>query len=112
MEGGPFKTDAQANMLFASSGQPPSAFNLEPRRTRPMAYYKDGSKLTQFNDDMFDKDWHPGQVPIFHGIFRCTGCGKEAAVNERIPPQNHHQHSVLQGPIVWRLVVWAHSNQG
>ena len=75
-----------------------------------MAYYKDAKYLTQYASDIFDKDWHPGQLPTFHGVYRCKGCGREAAINEKIPPQNHHQHSVLQGAIVWRLTVWASNN--
>ena len=75
-----------------------------------MAYYQDAKNISQFTSDIFDKDWHPGQIPIFHGIYRCKGCGREATINERIPPQNHHQHSVLQGAIVWRLIVWAKTN--
>lgn len=74
-----------------------------------MALYQDIRNVSQFSNDMFDKDWRPGQSPTFHGIYKCRGCGKEAAVNEKIPPQNHHQHSLNQGPIIWRLIVWAYN---
>jgi hypothetical protein len=74
-----------------------------------MAYYQSLTYLNQFAHSMFDTDWLPGQVPTYHGVYRCKGCGKNAAVNERIPPQNHHQHTPSQGAVVWRLIVWAHA---
>ena len=74
-----------------------------------MAYYQDATYLTQWTSDIFDKDWLPGQVPTYHGVYRCKGCGKQATVNERIPPQNHHQHQITQGPVVWRMIVWGYA---
>jgi hypothetical protein len=37
------------------------------------------------------------------------GCQREVASNEHepLPPQNHHQHSVAQGSIRWKLIVYA-----
>jgi len=75
-----------------------------------VAYYQSGNHLTHYRADIFDKDWQPGEVSIFHGIYRCTGCGIEAAVNERMPHQNHHQHTPRQGLVVWRLSVWVSNN--
>ena len=71
-----------------------------------MANYKYPQFLSQSNHQAFDELHRPG-VPAPHsGIYRCEGCG----VNEvsthlnPLPPQNHHQHTILQGPIVWRLI--------
>jgi hypothetical protein len=74
-----------------------------------MAYYQDESHVKQWKDEMFDKIHGPGEHAIYSGVYRCEGCGKEISHNAGVslPPQNHHQHSVTQGTIRWRLIVWA-----
>jgi hypothetical protein len=74
-----------------------------------MALYKDGKYLTQSQDAAFDKDYKPGEAVPHSGIYRCMGCGREAACNQGqpMPPQNHHQHTQNQGAIRWRLIVYA-----
>jgi hypothetical protein len=74
-----------------------------------MAYYKYPAYLTQFNDSMFDALHTPGQQVVYSGIYLCEGCGKEISHNSSVslPPQNHHQHTIAQGSIRWRLIVWA-----
>lgn len=74
-----------------------------------MALYKNSNYLTASQDSVFENDYAPGNVPPHSGIYRCIGCGREVVAEESrsLPPQNHHQHSVLGGPIRWRLAVYA-----
>jgi len=74
-----------------------------------MALYKYGAYLTQSQDASFDLEHAPGSKPPHSGIYRCGGCGREivAEQNRQFPPQNHHAHAVNQGPIRWRMVVYA-----
>lgn len=74
-----------------------------------MATYKHAAYLGQNNSAEFDKEHKPGDAAPHSGIYRCTGCGKEVASNagEPLPPQNHHQHNAIQGPIRWKLIVYA-----
>jgi len=77
-----------------------------------MALYKYGNLLTQSQDAAFDAVHTPGQIPPHSGIYRCVGCGREV-VGEHgrtLPPQNHHQHTVQQGAIRWRMAVYADHN--
>ena len=70
-----------------------------------MALYKYPQILEQSNDQAFDFLHVPGALAPFSGIYRCEECGKEeTSVRARpLPPQNHHQHAVTQGPIRWRF---------
>lgn len=74
-----------------------------------MALYNNNIYLIQNNDKAFTVEYNPGDQPPHSGIYRCTGCGREvvAEENRRLPPQNHHQHSVLQGLIKWRMIIYA-----
>jgi len=77
-----------------------------------MAVYKYAAFLKQNQDGSFDQLYSPGTQTPFAGIFRCNGCGREV-VSEHpkpLPPQNHHQHLPIQGPILWRMVAWANHN--
>jgi len=74
-----------------------------------MSWYIDGSKLTKSdgNKDWWKNIYKPGdEVPV-SGIYRCLGCGREVTSNEpdRFPPQNHHQHTIAQGVVRWKLNV-------
>jgi hypothetical protein len=72
-----------------------------------MALY---ANFIEKNDDaIFDKTHDPGDRASCSGIYRCEGCGREVASNQGEPlaPQNHHQHSISQGKIRWRLIVYA-----
>ena len=73
-----------------------------------VAFYKYSQYLSQSNDSKFDGTYSPGTPAPYSGIYRCDGCGSEAACNvtDPLPPQNHHQHSIQQGSIRWRLIVW------
>jgi len=74
-----------------------------------MALYKRSNDIGASNSDAFDKEWKPGATPDHSGIYRCKGCGREVVGEQArtLPPQNHHQHSQDQGPVVWRLAVYA-----
>jgi len=74
-----------------------------------MAIYKISGYLSQDNDAAFDVDHKPGQIPPHSGIYRCMGCGREIVAEEArsFPPQNHHEHSLAQGAIRWRMIVYA-----
>lgn len=77
-----------------------------------MALYKDGGFLSQDFGSAFDANntSHPGTLAPYAGIYRCTGCGHEIAIacGHVMPPQNHHSHGLLSGPILWQLIVAAH----
>jgi hypothetical protein len=72
-----------------------------------MATYKYPHFLTQVNHAAFDTITHPASNVPYSGIYRCEGCGKEivSTAGNTMPPQNHHQHTILQGAIRWRLIV-------
>ena len=72
-----------------------------------MAYYKYPEVLTQRQDLQFDQAFHPGAFAPSSGIYRCEGCGREAVSTKDnpLPPQDHHQHTLQQGDIRWRLIV-------
>ena len=74
-----------------------------------MALYKRSSDVGSSSSDAFDKEFKPGATPDHSGIYRCKGCGREVVGEEArtLPPQNHHQHSQAQGPVIWRLAVYA-----
>jgi hypothetical protein len=73
-----------------------------------MALYKNGNCLIHFTDAAFDAKHNPGTSAPHPGIYRCTSCGDEIAIagGHTLPPQNHRQHSPLNGPIHWQLLVF------
>lgn len=73
-----------------------------------MALYKHGGLLTHTEDAAFDQSYSPGVEAPHPGIYRCTNCGDEIAIagGHILPPQNHRQHNVLVGPILWQLLVY------
>jgi hypothetical protein len=72
-----------------------------------VALYKYPQILTQSQSGAFDQIHDPGGAAPYPGIYRCDGCGREIAIarDNTLPPQDHHQHSLQQGSIRWRLVV-------
>jgi hypothetical protein len=72
-----------------------------------MAGYKYQKFLVVWDSAEFDKTYSPGVKIAWSGIYRCDGCGRESVhtVDKPLPPQNHHQHSIAQGSIKWRLIV-------
>jgi hypothetical protein len=75
-----------------------------------MAFYKYPQFLTQEQGAEFDSVHYPNNPVPMSGIYRCEGCGLSATFvkDKNIPPQNHHQHSLGQGLVRWRLVVKSH----
>jgi hypothetical protein len=74
-----------------------------------MALYKWAAGIAYSDDAAFDKEYEPGQKPDRPGIYRCKGCGREVVGEDwrMLPPQKHHQHTQSQGPVIWRLSVFA-----
>lgn len=75
-----------------------------------LAVFKYQQYLAQINSVAFDHIHRPGQATPFSGIYRCEGCGinEVSTQGHPLPPQNHHQHTFLQGAIRWRLAVATH----
>jgi hypothetical protein len=73
-----------------------------------MAIYGDATCVQRADSNIFQVTHEPGDQPIFSGIYRCTGCGKEIAHNSDwpLPPHGSHGHEGCQR-IRWRLVVLA-----
>ena len=74
-----------------------------------MALYKYAAYIEENTGAIFDEVNGPSVAAPRSGIYRCMGCGREAACNQGdpLPPQNHHQHDQAQGAIRWRLIVYA-----
>lgn len=71
------------------------------------AIYKYSTYLNQGNNAAFDQITPVGHAAPFSGIYRCEGCGHmiTSTKGNTLPPQNHPQHSPVQGAIRWRLIV-------
>jgi hypothetical protein len=76
-----------------------------------MALYKEAKFFKENKGLIFDQKFKPGIEAPHPGIYRCAGCGDEIAIagGHRLPPQNHHQHTLLSGDIEWQLIVCATS---
>jgi hypothetical protein len=74
-----------------------------------VATYQEAKYLTHVTNEAFDQNHPPGSAAPFAGIYRCMGCGWEIGIahGHILPPQNHHEHTVQQGSIRWRLIVYA-----
>lgn len=72
-----------------------------------MAVFKYQNYLAKTKHASFDLVLQPNAFVPCAGIFRCTGCGTELALEAvgTFPPRDHHAHSPGQGPIGWQLVV-------
>jgi hypothetical protein len=72
-----------------------------------MALYKYLAFLEVSTHAAFDQLSAPGTAAPYPGVYRCQACGHEIAIasGHVLPPQNHHQHTAVQGPIQWRLIV-------
>jgi hypothetical protein len=72
-----------------------------------MADYKYSHYLTNSSDPRFDPTHPPGATTPHSGIYKCQGCGREAACHtgDPLPPESHHQHAPNQRAIAWRLIV-------
>ena len=74
-----------------------------------MAWYKDDTHVKVFEGNVFDTDHRPATHAPMAGIYRCTGCGREVAVDSQqpLPDESHHHHSMNKGAVRWRLIVFA-----
>lgn len=72
-----------------------------------MALYKNQNYLRHDNGNAFDFLHSPGDATPLSGIYKCEACRHEitSIQHHPLPPQNHHQHTLGQGPIRWRLIV-------
>jgi hypothetical protein len=79
------------------------------RKGLNMAQYKYSQYLNKSDHSAYDTIHNPGAACPDSGIYRCEACGDEVACNKGtpLPPQNHHQHAAGQGPIRWKLIVFA-----
>jgi hypothetical protein len=72
-----------------------------------MASYKYRHLLSTSEDLVFDHDHPPGERAKLSGIYRCAACGREAVVKEADAFPSDHSHTVTEGPVRWRLLVYA-----
>jgi len=72
-----------------------------------MAQYKYVHYLTNSSEAKFDPAHPPGTEAPASGVYKCQGCGAEVTCDagDPLPPPSHHQHSLSQGGIAWRLIV-------
>ena len=72
-----------------------------------MALYKYPVLLRQSKNPVFDAPSAPSTVAQCGGIYRCTGCGTEIAVDPReiLPGTGHHSHKSPLIPVQWQLIV-------
>lgn len=70
-----------------------------------MVLYKYPQFFQQNQHQAFDEVYEAGAITPYSGIYRCEGCGKgtTSVYQHPLPPQNHHQHTLAQGRIRWRL---------
>ena len=74
-----------------------------------MAHYEYVHYRTNLSDPKFDPAHAPGAITPDSGIYKCQGCGIEilSTAGDPLPPPSHHQHSLAQVYIGWRLIVAA-----
>lgn len=72
-----------------------------------MAQFKYLHLLTNLPDPKFDPAHESGAITPHSGIYKCQGCGTEivSTAGDPLPPLSHHQHSLNQGGVAWRLIV-------
>jgi hypothetical protein len=77
-----------------------------------MALFKHAGYLLRNENDAFDHEYEADQFAPHSGIYRCMGCGREVVAEKggTLPPQNHHEHTAEQGPVRWRMIVYAGHN--
>jgi hypothetical protein len=79
------------------------------RKKFDMALYRYRQYLAHNTEATFDAVFKPGTKTPYSGIYRCLGCGREVVSEQEkpLPSQNHHQHTIAQGSIRWRMIVYA-----
>jgi hypothetical protein len=74
-----------------------------------VATYEDTHHVRCVQHPAFQEVYPASARTPLSGIYRCDGCGRECvSIHYRpLPPEGHHQHTPSQGPIRWRLLVYA-----
>jgi hypothetical protein len=72
-----------------------------------MASYKYRHLLSASEELVFDHDHQPGERAKLSGIYRCPACGRETVVKEGDAFAADHAHAATEGPVRWRLLVYA-----
>ncbi|MBV8850150.1 MAG: hypothetical protein JOZ16_11270 [Methylobacteriaceae bacterium] len=72
-----------------------------------MASYKYRHLLSASEDLVFDHDHPVGDRASLSGIYRCAACGREGVVKEGDAFPDDHSHALTDGPVRWRLLVYA-----
>jgi hypothetical protein len=77
-----------------------------------LALYKYQNYLRQNKNTSFDTPLGPSHYVPCGGIYRCTGCGTEIALEGIgfFPDKDHHKHDSRQGPIQWQLIIATESS--
>jgi hypothetical protein len=72
-----------------------------------MALYKYQNYLKVSKNGSFDLALSASAPVPCAGIFRCTVCGTEIALEAMgfLPDRRHHAHKPGEGPVQWQLVV-------
>ncbi len=72
-----------------------------------MAVFKYQNYLSASKSRSFDLPLQPSAFVPCGGIYRCTGCGTEVALEGigLLPDRQHHTHKPGQSPIEWQLIV-------
>jgi hypothetical protein len=72
-----------------------------------MARYKYQNYLSVSKNGSFDLTLSASSPVPCGGIYRCTGCGTEIALEGIgfLPDRTHHPHKVSEGSIQWQLIV-------
>ena len=72
-----------------------------------MALYKYQNYLSLTKSKSFDVPLQPSAFVPCGGIYKCTGCGTEVALEGigLLPDRSHHPHSPRQGEIQWQLII-------
>jgi hypothetical protein len=72
-----------------------------------MALYKYQNYLNLSKNPSFDMTFGPSHHIPCGGIYRCTGCGTEIAIEAMgfFPDRKHHVHGPNKPPVEWQLIV-------
>ena len=77
-----------------------------------MALYKYQNYLSMNKNKAFDLPLQASAFVPCGGIYKCTGCGTEVALEAvgLLPDRSHHLHTPVQGSIQWQLIVATESS--
>lgn len=72
-----------------------------------MAYYQNANSLTQLSDPVFERTFGSDDAVPVPGIYKCTACEREIAVDKAFPSHDPHPHSERGIKVSWKLIVRA-----